>query len=99
MKQQAKLQIQDNTLFVTGQIQFDTVMPLYQESQTLISLMKQIIIDLKNLEHCDSSGLALCTAWMRIAESQNKSLHFTNVPSFMQDLIRVYGLESVLPIQ
>lgn len=99
MKKPAKLLVQDNTLQVTGQIQFDTVMTLYQESESLISMMKEIVIDLKNLEHGDSSGLALCTAWMRMAEAQKKSLHFINMPLFMQDLIRVYGLDSVLPIQ
>lgn len=94
-----KLVVRGDVLSITGQIQFETVMSLYQNGQRLIALMQQIIVDLRELEHCDSSGLALFTAWMREAELQNKTVYFTNIPLFMQDLIRVYGLDSVLPIK
>lgn len=99
MNHKAKLSLHQDVLKVDGQINFDTVMPLYHESQQVMKMMNNIIIDLHQLEHCDSSGLALCTTWVREAEQNKKSLVFINIPAFMQDLIRVYGLDKVLPIQ
>jgi len=86
------------TLEVNGSIHFDNVVNVLVQSQSLLQQLAAIKIDLKGLVHCDSSALALLTAWVRDAKKQHKSIQFLNVPKFMQAILTVCDLESVLPI-
>lgn len=95
----ATFSIQDNRVMLAGEINFDSMLNVYEKGIESIRLNHTIIVDLQGIEQCDSSCLVLCTAWLREANSQNKSLVFVNVPSFMQDIMRVYGLDSILPIE
>jgi ABC-type transporter Mla MlaB component len=86
-----------HTLIVDGDVRFDNVMEIYRKG---IAVMKQlhspIEVNCAGLIHCDSSSLALCTAWIKEANDQKKSIVFTHIPSFMKDLINVHGLDNVV---
>lgn len=99
MNSTARLSVENDILSVEGQIHFESVMAICENGFQLMSTMKQIIVDLQKLEFCDSSGLALCTAWMRKMRAEKKSLIFINLPSFMHDLVRVHGLDAILSIR
>lgn len=88
----------EEALMVKGIINFDNVVKACQEGSRAISGLKEVHVDLKELEKSDSSGLALLTAWVRAAKDQNKSIQFRNIPAFMYNIIRVCGLDGVLPI-
>lgn len=95
----ARLTQTQDTIAIFGYIHFDNVLEVIEDLNKCISQMKNIIVDLKGIEHSDSSGLALCTALMREAKVQDKTLEFVNVPNFMQNILQVYGLDKVLPIK
>lgn len=99
MNLNAQLSVANDVLFVEGQINFTTVTAICDKGLQLMSTMQQVIVDLQKLEFCDSSGLALCTAWMRKMRADKKSLVFINLPSFMHDLVRVHGLDAILSIR
>ncbi|HXH55087.1 MAG TPA: STAS domain-containing protein [Gammaproteobacteria bacterium] len=95
------LEVKNNTLFVSGAIDFDNVVLLWQQGAALIDNLKEskeLKVDLKALKESDSSGVALLTGWVRISQEKNKTIQFINMPGFMQDILQVCGLEDVLPV-
>jgi ABC-type transporter Mla MlaB component len=86
------------TLRITGEVVFDTVVAIQEQGLNLMRSMKKVQVDLNGLKDCDSSVLVLCTGWVREMHKQKKSILFLNLPPFMKDLVRVHGLELVLPI-
>lgn len=92
--------LKGETLALSGIITHKTVMKVWQDGLPFIKhKVKHPIVDLSGLTQCDSSGLALCTAWGRAAHEHRKNIVFINVPIFVQDLLRVYGLDKVLTIK
>jgi anti-anti-sigma factor len=97
----ATIEVKNNTVFVSGAIDFDNVVLLWQQGIALIDALKEakeIKVDLKALKESDSSGVALLTGWVRVTQEKNKTILFMNMPSFMQDILQVCGLEDVLPV-
>jgi anti-anti-sigma factor len=97
----ATVELKNNTLFVSGAIEFDNVVVLSQQGAALINNSqekKEIKVDLGALKQSDSSGLALLTGWVRLSQEQNKTMIFMNMPSFMKDILNVCGLEGVLSV-
>lgn len=100
-KKIATIDVKDSTIFVSGAIDFDNVVKLWQQGTTFFNTLKnikEIKVDLKGLDQSDSSGLALLTGWVRVAQEKNKAIKFMNMPSFMKDVLQVCGLEGVLPV-
>lgn len=88
------------TIAVSGVVTHRTVVKIWQDGLVMIkNKAKQLSVDLGGLTQCDSSGLALCTAWSRAAHQHRKTIEFVNVPVFVQDLLKVYGLDRILSIQ
>jgi anti-anti-sigma factor len=94
-----KLNLTDETLVLSGIVTHKTVAKVWKEGLSLIQKVKQLSVDLGGLRQCDSSGLALCVAWSRAAYQHNKNIQFINVPAYVRDLLRVYGLDKVLMIK
>jgi len=92
------LEIKNNVIAVNGIIDFNNVVGAWQKGITMIGALENIKVNLKDLSQCDSSGLALFVEWVRTAKEQNKKIVFMNVPNFVQDISRVYGLDGVLPV-
>jgi len=88
------------SLEVKGHVYFSNVVELQEQGFSFINTatVKTVKVDLKNLVNCDSSGLALLVGWVREAKKQHKDIQFVNPPSFLQDILKLFGLDSVLPI-
>lgn len=52
-------------------------------------------VDLANVEHSSSVGIALLLDWKRYALGKNITLEFLNIPKKMQDVIEFSGLTEV----
>lgn len=98
MNSSAQLQVQGESLLLTGDVFFENVMNICDQGCILMNNMKKIKVNPSGLKQFDSSVLALCIEWLRWARAQQKELTFVNLPTFMQDLVRVHGLEGVLPV-
>lgn len=83
-----------------GRLNFKSVPELWKKNK--ISLFTDatdlLDIDLSQLEHSDSSGLALLVEWYREAEQQNKKITFSNLPAQMYEIACVSGLNEILPL-
>jgi phospholipid transport system transporter-binding protein len=56
----------------------------------------QTEVDLSRLSLVDSSAVAVLLAWRRAAQAKGAMLHFRHVPSNLQSLIDLYGVDSLL---
>ena len=82
---------------VSGALTFDTVPDLYRNSAGWFqSDTGDLTLDLAQVTHTDSAGLALLVEWLRRARDGKRRLRFTNVPTQMQTLIRINGLQDAL---
>lgn len=87
------------TIKIVGDVDFQSVVSIWKQGLVLMQSMQKIKVELSGLKKCDSSILALCSAWIRAAHSKKKEIVFLALPAFMQDLVRVHGLDGVLPVQ
>ena len=84
------------TQSVTGALTFETVPGLYQSSASWFAGAGDLTIDLAQVERTDSAGLALLIEWLRRAQAANRKLRFANIPTQVQTLIRINGLQDAL---
>jgi len=84
-------------LNVEGVISFENAVEVMQAGIKFINQSKVIDINLSNLKHSDSSGLAVISSWVRYANKHNKILTISAVPKFLLDLSKVSNLEEIFP--
>ena len=78
-------------------ITFHTVQDNYQLFYHYCNKIKQdIIIDLSNIEHCDSAGLAFLLEAKRICFELNINCNIINIPKIIVDLAEFYGIKNLL---
>ena len=81
---------------VSGPLTFDSVPAIYAASRAWFVGQDGMTIDLAQVSTADSAGLALLIEWLRAARKTGVPLQFSNIPSQMQELIRVNGLQDTL---
>lgn len=87
-----------NELYIDGIINFDNAAGIMKLGCQFISKLQIINVNLGNLKHSDSSGLAVISAWVRYALNQKKVLKIYNMPKFLSDLGKVSNLEQIFPV-
>lgn len=81
---------------VSGVLTFDTVPDLFRQSAAWFTGSGDLLIDLAGVTRADSAGLALMLEWLRRARTANRPLRFANIPTQVQTLIRINGLQDAL---
>lgn len=82
---------------ISGEVDFNTVPVLANESQALFSAGgSAITVDLGAVTRADSAALALLVQWLRNAEQQQQTLTFRNVPKNLMSIAGVSGLDEIL---
>ena len=84
----------DGKLFVEGEMTFNTVNQLWEESQPLLEHIR--IIDLKEVKRSDSAGLALLIEWHQYVQRYNGSVTFKNLPVSLLNMAKVSGIHEFL---
>lgn len=84
---------------VRGDMTFATASQgLKQSSALLKGKYRSVRFDLGDISRADSSGAGLLIEWLRIARSSGCELSFVNIPAPLKAMIRVAGVEGMLPI-
>ena len=81
---------------VQGPMTFDSVTELWNESQEIFSENAYLQIDLADVTHTDSAGLALLVEWLREASRHGARMEFLNLPSQLLALAGAANLEQLL---
>ncbi|MGH8224933.1 MAG: STAS domain-containing protein [Gammaproteobacteria bacterium] len=86
----------DGRFRLSGWVGFTTVMAMLDKSRELFREAPEITVDLADVEHINSSGLALLVEWLRWAKREERSLHFENVPAGALAMARICEIEPLL---
>ncbi|EQD70518.1 Sulfate transporter/antisigma-factor antagonist STAS [mine drainage metagenome] len=89
----ARVQFADGNLILEGRITFDTVMDLYRETRTRLSVAQAV--NLRSVTFMDSAGVALLVEWKRLASLDHRGLLFLNLPDQAK---AIAGLSNALGI-
>lgn len=84
---------------LAGELIFDTVPELHKQGIALFDAAEEeLFIDLRDVSHTDSAGIALLIGWLRYANKQSKTLQFLNIPAQMWAIVQVSSLDQILPL-
>ncbi|MBU0455174.1 MAG: STAS domain-containing protein [Pseudomonadota bacterium] len=83
-------------LYVKGALNFDSIKALWDESRPYFKDLESLRVDLSDVTHCDSAGLALLIEWRRLAHKNHQVLRFEHLPKQLINIARVSNLLSIL---
>ena len=87
------------TKTISGELNFSTVMPLWQASLDWFNLNKdagEYIIDLSAVTAANSAALALFIECLKYARNKNKLISFVEIPSKLKFIAKAAGIENLM---
>lgn len=84
---------------LAGELSFESVPALLAQSEPLFDGCPRLCIGLAGVSRSDSAGLALLIEWVRRARGRGQPIRLLEMPPQMQDIVRVSGLDTVLPFE
>lgn len=94
----ASVELLDGGLMVRGPVNPDTVLPLRQAGERLItSTSGPLRVDLSGVDAAHSVLLSLLLCWQRTANGQQRSVRFTGIGERLHSLAALSGLDERLP--
>ncbi len=88
----------DDRFAPQGELNLASVQEVWEQSQRLFERQAPRCIDLAGVTHSDSAGVALLVEWLRLARQSGQTVRFVNIPPQMLAIIRVTGLDGLLPL-
>jgi phospholipid transport system transporter-binding protein len=86
-------------LKLSGEISFQTSPNLLRLSRGYFSGASTLEISMSSVSRVDSSAVALMLEWYRQAKAEDINMSFIELPEALLDLLRVFNLESRLPVR
>ncbi len=87
---------QNGELFVSGTLNFVTVMSIWNQSLPFIQNEKEIQINLEKIQESNGAGLALLVEWKCFAKRHNKIITFKNLPENLLSIANLTGVMQFL---
>ncbi|AOM42157.1 lipid asymmetry maintenance protein MlaB [Xenorhabdus hominickii] len=82
-----------NTLFLHGTLDRDSLLPLWQQKASVLEGIENI--DVAQLSHVDSTGLALFVRLKEEWQQNGRTLTLSRVGERLKTLVELYGLQSL----
>jgi len=96
MSKHATIQYQNDSLEISGELNFRTAVSLWRESLPLIQQRSDLHFDFSKVKSSNSAGLALILEWLKYAKQAQKNIQFTHVPTQLHSIIAVAGIGRML---
>lgn len=90
--------VEPGIFHVVGDLRFDTAERTLELSSTILQGEGDILINLDRVARVDSAGLACLIEWVRCARKAERNICFEQIHPQLSALIRLSGLEKVLPV-
>lgn len=88
----ASIKRENHCLQVSGDIDFGSVVSLWNESLPLIAADSKVVVDLSQVKTVNSAALALMLEWMKYAKRECKTILFQNLPKQLVSIAAVAGV-------
>lgn len=92
------IQIDGNRLTVTGPVTFANAAEITQAGMNIMA-RPEPVIDLTGVTQLDSSAVSMLLVWLRMARQHGQYPRLINVPPNLQNLIRLYDLTELIPVE
>lgn len=86
----------DEKMIVQGPITIDNVVDMTQRGKKFFDQPRRVV-DLHVITNVDSSVISMMLEWLRAARQQGCQLQFINLPSNLESLVQLYGIEEMIP--
>jgi phospholipid transport system transporter-binding protein len=96
MKGQLSWEHQPPRLILSGELDRETLLPLWNQRLTLMVGVN--VVDVAGLERVDSAGLAMLVHLRELAEQGGVSLSLTGMTDRLSTLIALYNLQDIIPV-
>ncbi|MQL48178.1 lipid asymmetry maintenance protein MlaB [Photorhabdus khanii] len=84
----------EQTLILKGILDRDTLLPLWQQKEKLLAGINGV--NVSQLEHVDSTGLALLVRFKHHMQKEGVKLLFSGVSERLSTLITLYDLQEII---
>ncbi|MDP2783035.1 MAG: STAS domain-containing protein [Sulfurimicrobium sp.] len=81
----------------SGDLTMATVNEMLRESAALFTQEGPWELDFSGVDDVDSAAVSLLLEWVRQAAQLGRKLRIKNLPDNLQCLVKVYGVEELLP--
>ncbi|MCV9879733.1 lipid asymmetry maintenance protein MlaB [Brenneria izbisi] len=89
-------QSQESMLVLTGDLDRETLLPLWTQRKTLLS--GKTTLDVSGLGRVDSAGLALLLHFYYQSSAQDRRLQIIGGGDRLKTLIALYNLNEIIPV-
>ena len=89
---------EDGCVLVTGDLVFASVVELLAKGEQFFAGRKELVFDLREVDHADSSGLALLLELLDRGNAQGVSIRFRNIPTSLLGIARLSNAEQLLSV-
>lgn len=88
--------INNDTIELFGYINFENIVKVLEQCTTQTKNVKNIIVDLKNLQNSNSCVLLFIINYMRHSIKNQQKIKFINIPTLLIELSKVYNLNKII---
>ncbi len=96
MSKIAAITFETDALMVSGDLDVNNVMSIYQQAVQKFSQYKTVIIDFSAVTSSDSAGLALIVEWIKYAKRQEQQIQFMHLSQDILSLADASGLDQLI---
>ena len=97
MTKHVEIKIENNTLKLSGDLDFNNAMVIFNEGARFIANSTQdVIVDFSGLVSSNSVVVALIINWMRAASEAGVTLQLLQVSPEISSLVKAAGLDKIM---
>jgi phospholipid transport system transporter-binding protein len=96
MRTPATLTLNNSIFQVAGDLSFNNVMALHEQSLTELNRLPELTFDFSGVTSSDSSGLGLVIEWIKLADLQKKKIRFKNISHHLMSIATASGLDKII---
>ena len=92
----AKISCENGCVKVSGELNFATVVDLWNESLAYLDKESELKFDFAGVTQANSAALALLLEWVKLAKQRGKSISFYQLPEQLQSIAKVSGVSQLV---
>jgi phospholipid transport system transporter-binding protein len=92
------ISMRGDVIVVEGELTIETVPAMVSALSAHLRKGEAQAVDLSGVSDVDSSAVALLLEWQRQAGAVGSSMTWSSVPSSLENLAKLYGVQELLPL-
>lgn len=96
MSSLATVMLDEDRLMVSGDLNFQSVVPVWEASLAFLNQFSSLKIDFSGVTSSNSAGLALIIEWLKWGREHGKTVSLAAIPTEIHSLANVCGVAQFL---